>query len=154
MTTTKPVIKDIKTARKELEKEMIKGILEYLRNGTFPNNSPNSYMNAYTIVQGMADVGDTESEALFNYHNKTIQGYIEDCSNLIKKESKGQLIDSFIKQTEHINFLIYWMNRIFTYLDRFYTKAKNKHSLSENAISIKYNDDPLYTSYNFKALMA
>ena len=106
MTTTKPVIKDIKTARKELEKEMIKGILEYLRNGTFPNNSPNSYMNAYTIVQGMADVGDTESEALFNYHNKTIQGYIEDCSNLIKKESKGQLIDSFIKQTEHINFLI------------------------------------------------
>lgn len=28
------------------------------------------------------------------------------------------------------------------------------HSLSENAISIKYNDDPLYTSYNFKALMA
>ena len=147
MTTTKPVIKDIKTARKELEKEMIKGILEYLRNGTFPNNSPNSYMNAYTIVQGMADVGDTESEALFNYHNKTIQGYIEDCSNLIKKESKGQLIDSFIKQTEHINFLIYWMNRIFTYLDRFYTKAKNKHSLSENAISLyrKFFFDPVQT---------
>jgi uncharacterized protein YutE (UPF0331/DUF86 family) len=145
--TTKPVIKDIKTARKELEKEMIKGILEYLRNGTFPNNSPNSYMNAYTIVQGMADVGDTESEALFNYHNKTIQGYIEDCSNLIKKESKGQLIDSFIKQTEHINFLIYWMNRIFTYLDRFYTKAKNKHSLSENAISLyrQYFFDPVQT---------
>ena len=147
MTTTKPVIKDIKTARKELEKEMIKGILEYLRNGTFPNNSPNSYMNAYTIVQGMADVGDTESEALFNYHNKTIQGYIEDCSNLIKKESKGQLIDSFIKQTEHINFLIYWMNRIFTYLDRFYTKAKNKHSLSENAISLyrQFFFDPVQT---------
>ena len=147
MTTTKPVIKDIKTARKELEKEMIKGILEYLRNGTFPNNSPNSYMNAYTIVQGMADVGDTESEALFNCHNKTIQGYIEDCSNLIKKESKGQLIDSFIKQTEHINFLIYWMNRIFTYLDRFYTKAKNKHSLSENAISLyrQFFFDPVQT---------
>ena len=147
MTTTKPVIKDIKTARKELEKEMIKGILEYLRNGTFPNNSPNSYMNAYTIVQGMADVGDTESEALFNYHNKTIQGYIEDCSNLIKKESKGQLIDSFSKQTEHINFLIYWMNRIFTYLDRFYTKAKNKHSLSENAISLyrQFFFDPVQT---------
>jgi len=28
------------------------------------------------------------------------------------------------------------------------------HSLSENAISIKYNENPLYTSYNFKALMA
>ena len=141
--TTKPAIKDIITARKELEKEMIKGILEYVRNGTFPNNSPNSYMNAYTIVNGMADIGDQESEALFNYHNKIIQGYIDDCSNLIKKESKGQLIDSFIKQTENINFLIYWMNRIFTYLDRFYTKAKSKHSLSENAIS-------LYKQYFFE----
>ena len=28
------------------------------------------------------------------------------------------------------------------------------HSLSENAISSKYYEDPLYTSYNFKALMA
>ena len=145
--TTRPAIKDIKTARKELEKEMIKGILEYLRNGTFPNNSPNSYMNAYTIVQGMADIGDQESEALFNYHNKIIQGYIEDCSNLIRKESKAQLIDSFIKQTENINFLIYWMNRIFTYLDRFYTKAKNKHSLSYNAISLyrQFFFDPVQT---------
>ena len=141
---TKQACKDIKIARKELEKEMIKGILEYLRNGTFPNNSPNSYMNAYTIVQGMADLGDESSEALFNYHNKTIQGYIEDCSNLIKKESKGQLIDSFIKHTDKINFLIYWMNRIFTYLDRFYTKAKNKNSLSQNAISLykQYFFDP------------
>ena len=143
--TTKPVIKDIKIARKELEKEMIKGILEYLRNGTFPNNNPNSYMNAYTLVQGMADAGDSESEALFNYHNKTIQGYIEDCYNLIRKETKSQLIDSFIKQTENINFLIYWMNRIFTYLDRFYTKAKNKNSLSQNAISLyrQYFFDPI-----------
>ena len=134
--TTKPPVKDIKTAKKELEKEMIKGILEYVRNGTFPNNSPNSYMNAYTIVQSMSDLGDAESEALFNYYNKTIQGYIEDCYKIVSKESKTQLIDSFIKQTENINFLIYWMNRIFTYLDRFYTKAKNKNTLSKNAINL------------------
>ena len=143
--TTKPPVKDIKTAKKELEKEMIKGILEYVRNGTFPNNSPNSYMNAYTIVQSMSDLGDAESEALFNYYNKTIQGYIEDCYKIVSKESKTQLIDSFIKQTENINFLIYWMNRIFTYLDRFYTKAKNKNTLSKNAINLykTYLFDPL-----------
>ena len=143
--TTKPPVKDIKTAKKELEKEMIKGILEYVRNGTFPNNSPNSYMNAYTIVQSMSDLGDAESESLFNYYNKTIQGYIEDCYKIVSKESKTQLIDSFIKQTENINFLIYWMNRIFTYLDRFYTKAKNKNTLSKNAINLykTYLFDPL-----------
>ena len=140
--TTKPPTKDIKVARKELEKEMIRGILEYVRNGTFPNNSPNSYMNAYTIVQNMADLGDSESENLFNYHNSIIQGYIEDCHKIISRESTAQYIDTFIKLTENINFLIYWMNRIFTYLDRFYTKAKSKNTLSQNAIS-------LYRTYFF-----
>ena len=149
-----PVIKDIKVAKKKLEKEMIKGILEYLKNGTFPNNSPNSYMNAYTIVQNLADSGDNESEALFNYHNSTIQKYIEDCYKTISKESTNQLIDSVIKYTEKINFLIYWMNRIFTYLDRFYTKAKSKNTLSQNSIRL-YRDhffDPIsqevYTEVN------
>ena len=134
--TTKPSTKDIKVAKKELEKEMIRGILEYVRNGTFPNNSPNSYMNAYTIVQNMADLGDVESENLFNYHNSTIQGYIEDCYKIISREYTAQFIDTFIKLTDNINFLIYWMNRIFTYLDRFYTKAKSKNSLCQNAIGL------------------
>ena len=134
--TTKSIIKDIKSAKKELEREMIKGILEYVKNGTFPNNSPNSYMNAYTIVQSMADLGDPESEALFSYHNCTIQGFIEDCYKKLNQKSSNELIDSFIKYTENINFLIYWMNRIFTNLDRFYTKAKNKQTLSQNAIRL------------------
>ena len=135
MSTSKP-IKDIKTAKKELEKEMINGILEYLKNGTFPNNNPNSYMSAYTIVQGLADLGDPESEGLFNYHNSKIQGYIQDCYKILSKVSTTQLIDTFIKLTENINILIYWMNRIFTYLDRFYTKAKSKQTLSFNAIKL------------------
>ena len=143
--TSKPAIKDIRVAKKELDKEMIKGILEYVRNGIFPNNSPNSYMNAYTIVQNMADLGDAESEALFDHYNKTIQKFIEDCYKIVSKETTTQLIDSFIKQTENINFLIYWMNRIFTYLDRFFTKAKNKNSLSQNAIR-------LYKEYLFNPL--
>ena len=40
-------------------------ILEYIKNGVFPNNSPNSYINAYTIVTNMADVGDEKSKDLF-----------------------------------------------------------------------------------------
>ena len=128
--------KDIKEAKKMLEKEMIKGILEYLRNGIFPNNSPNSYMNAYTIVQGMADEGDTQCETLFDYHNKTVQKYIEDCYKIVSKESSNHLIEAVIEQTEKINFLIYWMFRIFTYLDRFYTKSKVKITLSQNSIKL------------------
>ena len=133
-------IKDIKQAKAEIEKEMIKGIIEYVRNGTFPNNSPNSYMNSYTIVQNLADLGDPECEALFNFHNKTIQGFIEECYKKISKETNIQLIDSFITYTDNINFLIYWMNRIFTYLDRFYTRAKNKQTLCKNALEL-YRDN-------------
>jgi cullin 3 len=133
--TSKPTIKDIKVAKKELDKEMIKGLLEYVRNGVFPNNSPNSYMNAYTIVHSMADQGDEQSSELFKYHNDTIQGFVDDCYKIISKESSNQLIDKFISVTENINFLIYWMNRIFTYLDRFYTKAKSKQTLCQNAMN-------------------
>ena len=129
-------IKDIKLAKKELEKEMIRGIIEYLKNGTEPNNSPNSYMNAYTIVQNMADMGDEECGQLFEYHNKIIQSFVELCYKNVSQETNVQLIDSLIKNTDNINTLIYWMNRIFTYLDRFYTKAKNKQSLSINAMKI------------------
>ena len=129
-------IKDIKLAKKELEKEMIRGIIEYLKNGTEPNNNPNSYMNAYTIVQNMADVGEEECGQLFDYHNKIITGFVELCYKNVSQESNIQLIDSLIKNTENINTLIYWMNRIFTYLDRFYTKAKNKQTLSKNSMEI------------------
>ena len=139
MTNIQTKLNDIKIVKKELEKEMIKGILEYVKNGIFPNNSSNSYMNAYTIVQNMADLGDSQCEQLFNYHNQIIQNFIEGCLKKVSKLSNIQLIDSFIKETENINFLIYWMNRIFTYLDRFFTRAKQKNSLSKNALNL-YRD--------------
>ena len=129
-------VKDIKEAKKMLEKEMIKGLLEYLKNGIFPNNSPNSYMNSYTIVNNMCDRGDQECEALYDYHSKTVQKYIEDCYKIVSKESSNHLIEAVIEQTEKINFLIYWMFRIFTYLDRFYTKSKIKITLSQNSIRL------------------
>ena len=125
---------DLKEIKKTLEKEMIKGILEYAKNGTFPNNSPNSFINAYTLVQGTADKGDIPSEELFNFYNKTIQDFIEECQKKISKKSKNQLIDVFIKQTESINFVIYWMYKIFIYLDRFYTHSKQKDSLNKSAM--------------------
>ena len=134
--TNKDYLRDIKLAKKELSKEMISGINEYVKNGIFPNNSPNSYMNAYTIVQSMSDVGDEESSALFEYHNRIIEGFVCECERVLEKESTSTLIDTFLNRTERINFLIYWMNRIFTYLDRFYTKAKNKNTLAKNAINI------------------
>ena len=136
----KKITKDKNVIKELLENEkMIMGILEFTKTGTFPNNNKNAYFNSYTTIQNIADCGDYESEVLFEYYNKTIQNYIENCYKTISKETTSQLIDSFIKQTEKINFLIYWMYRIFSFLDRFYTKAKYQNTLSKSAI-ILYKD--------------
>ena len=132
--------KDFSVAKKEVETEMIKNILEYLKNGVFPNHRPNSYMNAYTAVLVCIDSGNDEtSQKLLDYHNNTIETYIKECYDEVNKETNINLIDAFIYQTDHITILIYWMNRIFCYLDRFYTKAKVKSTLAKCALNLYKN---------------
>ena len=131
--------KDFSDAKKEVETEMIKNILEYLKNGVFPNHRPNSYMNAYTAVLVCIDSGDEQSQKLLDYHNNTIETYIKECYDEVNKETNINLIDAFIYQTDHITILIYWMNRIFCYLDRFYTKAKVKSTLAKCALNLYKN---------------
>ena len=43
-------VKDFKTGKKEIEKEMIRNILEYLKNGEFPSdNNPHRYRKQFLI---------------------------------------------------------------------------------------------------------
>ena len=129
-------VKDFKSAKKIIEREMVNNILEYLNTGVLPSNKPNSYMNAYTAAQVLSDIGDKQSADLFNYHNNIIESYIIDCKKKLNKETNTNLIDAFILHSEHITFLIYWMNRIFCYLDRFFTKAKIKKTLAKSAMEL------------------
>jgi hypothetical protein len=147
MKSNKSQFKEFSQIRKELEKEMINGILEYVKEGIFPNNSPNSYINVYTYVQTYSDESNEKCEELFNYQNKILKEFIEDCQKKIKKLSNIQFIDAFLKKTENINFLIYWINRIFTYLDRFYMISTKKNSLYKNAQN-------LYKDYFFDHLQS
>ena len=134
--TNSSQVKDFKSAKKIIEREMVNNILEYLNHGVFPNNKPSGYMNAYTAVNILSDLGDKQSADLLNYHDSTIESYIIDCKKKLNKETTNNLIDAFIEHTEHITILIYWMNRIFCYLDRFYTKAKTKKSLATGAMEL------------------
>ena len=144
--SSKVIYKDKNDIIKQLEEEeLIKGIFEFTKNGAFPEMSRNAYMNAYTKVQNIADYGDNECKVLFEYYNKAIQECIEDCYKTIGKETTSQLIDSFIKQTEKINIIIYWMSRIFCYLDHFYLPAKYQNTLSKSAMN-------LYKDYFFNPL--
>ena len=131
--------KTFKEVKNEVEEEMINKILAYLHSGDIEklaNNKPNCYMNAYTAAQVFADFGDPESSKLFEYHNEKIKAFIGICANKVSNVSNNYLIDMFIKNTDNISFLIYWMNRVFCYLDRFYTKAKKHASLAKSAMLI------------------
>ena len=131
-------IKDFKSAKKDIEKEMVNKILDYLKNGIFPSNNIGSQMNAYTIVQVLSDQGDNQSKELLNYYNQIIENYIIDCKKDLSRENNANLIDGFLHHTDHIYTLIYWMYKVFMYLDRFYTKAKGKITLSKFAM-MKYS---------------
>ena len=96
---------------------------------------PSEYMDCYKEIQIAADLGEIESGKLFNFHNETIEKYIIECKNKLIEESKTNLIDGFLKYTNKINFFIFWMNRIFCYLDRFYNKINNT-SLSKKEMEL------------------
>ena len=74
-------------------------------------------MSNYSIVQNFSSLGDNQMELLFLYHNEVEKDYLEKFFKLISSQSKDELIDLLIKQTESINTL-YWMTNLFPYLDR------------------------------------
>ena len=127
-------IRNIRDAKEALEKGYIGDLLKYLKTGNskiFENN----FMGAYTIVHQLADQGDNHNKDLYDYHNITIQKYIEECYQL-SKESPDQFVDKFIQQTLNIYFFIYWMNRVFIYLESFYIKTKRIPTLSQKSFSL------------------
>ena len=123
-----------------IEKEMVNSILQYLKNGVNLNVGPNSYMNSYSIIQKNSELNNQISDCIIEYHNKVIQDFIDYCYLNYEKESKINIIDSFINFTEKINIFIYWMNRIFIYLDRKnLRKNKYPHNLAFYALNLYKN---------------
>lgn len=120
----------------KIKEAMIDGLLKYLHTGDFPNNSPNSYMIAYSAVHSLADDEFNSSQHLFDYYKKTIIGYINEAYKKIASKHDEELVDAFLVENDKCNILNYWMKRIFTYLDKFFTKNKNLGTLSDNSLKI------------------
>ena len=118
---------------KEIEKQTVNKIFEYLNNDSFLGFKPSEIMNSYTIVQKLADQGDDKCIQLIYYYSKTIENYILECSKKLSSENNN-FVEEFFHYTEKINTLIYWMYKIFQYLDRYYTKDYRRATLSELAM--------------------
>ena len=121
---------------KIIEKEIINKILDYLKNGVLSNNKSDYFGIAYSIIYSLSNKGNVINYKLYLYHNKTIYNYILECKKKFISENNINLIDNFLEYTKKINFLIYWMNKIFGYLDRFYTKIHKQKKLAHVSMNI------------------
>ena len=121
---------------KEIEEEMLNGIMNYLKNGVNPNNSPNAFMSAFAKVENIINNYDEYSNYLLEYHNKVIREFIEYCYDIVSNKSNSELIDSFIENTNKINFLIYWMSRIFNYMEKYHLRKKIEETLCQTSIKL------------------
>ena len=121
--------------KEQLYELMIRNLLEYVRNGKILENNPGSVMNSYTLVYNLSSNNELNPQ-LLAYHNSIIEDFIKDCYEIIQKESTEQLIDKFISLTKNINILIYWMKRIFEYLDRNYLKNEIKKTLFQISMNL------------------
>ena len=61
---------------------------------------------------------------------------IDDSINILKKSSKTDFFNLLYKQINKLNFIIFIINRAFSYLDKFFTKANRFVSLNINLFDL------------------
>ncbi len=119
----------------QIHEAIVKYILEFLKTGVFRNKTTNSFMIAYSQVHKLADDEHESSKRLFDYYITTITTYLKESVEKIKTEEGEALIDAFIREYNQAKILIHWMRKVFTYLDKFYTKNQSIGSLCTNAMN-------------------
>ena len=148
------MVKQFEPCKKEIEEKMINGLIQYVREGSFPKSHPNSFMDCYNLIYKYTNeqIGDY----LLNYHNSIIQKVSAECYEKIKNLSGIGFIDSFISLTDKLNTLIFHMSRIFSYITSNHLKSQedkeNKRTYEQDDIS-EFSMD-IFKKYFFDKLQS
>mmetsp|Transcript_95352 Transcript_95352/g.269412 ORF Transcript_95352/g.269412 Transcript_95352/m.269412 type:complete len:754 (+) Transcript_95352:72-2333(+) len=109
-----------------IEAERVQPLLEYLKTGVFENKTNMTFMKAYSVVVQFGDQ-QAHSFKLYSYYKKVISEYCDEnvalMSGCAGEELLRKLADLWEKQT----ILVFWMQRVFQYLDRFFTKNNKEY---------------------------
>ncbi|OMJ79173.1 hypothetical protein SteCoe_20874 [Stentor coeruleus] len=109
----------------EIKKSLIDNVLAYLDTGIFENRTNVAYVQAYSKVLELADQ-DENGKYLYDYYKNIINNYTE---KVVKKELlqlRGlELLKKLAFRWQNHKMLVYWMRKIFYYLDRYYIKNSN-----------------------------
>lgn len=135
--TTKPVAKgdaidfNLETMTVEqglhlIEQERVQPLLTYLRTGVFENRNNMTFMKAYSVVVQFGDQ-QQHSFKLYSYYKKVIQDYCTEAMSSLALVSGEELLSALADLWEKNTILVFWMQRVFQYLDRFFTKSSTEH---------------------------
>ena len=118
-----------------LDKNFMTSLLDFAYGNKDELNTKDiNYMSCYSAISSYCDKGIDNNREMFAYHNKIINDYLKYCYKILINKKDEEFIDEFTNLTDKINLIIYCLKRIFTYLDRFFTKSYIHHTLCYTSI--------------------
>jgi Cullin family/Cullin protein neddylation domain len=112
-----------------IKSSLIENVLVYLETGKFENRTNNAYVSAYSKVLELADI-DENGKYLYDYYKKTIKSYsIQKVKPELFSLKGVHLLKGVALRWQNHKMLVYWMRKIFYYLDRYYIKNSNLDNL-------------------------
>ncbi|CAE7719882.1 AMT [Symbiodinium sp. CCMP2592] len=109
-----------------IEKERVQPLLTYLRTGTFENKTNMTFMKAYSVVVQFGDQ-QQHSFKLYSYYKKVISDYCKNGMIELQNLAGEDLLHALAQLWEKNTILVFWMQRVFQYLDRFFTKSSTEY---------------------------
>eukprot|EP00438_Fugacium_kawagutii_P001700 Skav220821 [mRNA] locus=scaffold477:14207:14866:+ [translate_table: standard] len=109
-----------------ISQERVQPLLTYLRTGVFENRNNMTFMKAYSVVVQFGDQ-QQHSVKLYVYYKQVIQGYCSEAIPQLTQLSGEELLSALAQLWEKNTILVFWMQRVFQYLDRFFTKSSTEY---------------------------
>eukprot|EP00931_Biecheleriopsis_adriatica_P074977 TRINITY_DN48942_c0_g1_i1.p1 TRINITY_DN48942_c0_g1~~TRINITY_DN48942_c0_g1_i1.p1 ORF type:complete len:757 (+),score=200.80 TRINITY_DN48942_c0_g1_i1:70-2340(+) len=108
-----------------IEDVHVQPLLKYLKTGVFENRTNMTFMQAYSVVVQFGDQ-QQHSLKLYSYYKKVVHDFCSERFSQMARLSGQELLKSLSQLWEKCTILIFWMQRVFQYLDRFFTKGNSQ----------------------------
>jgi len=109
-----------------IEAKRVKPLLNYLKTGVFENKTNMTFMEAYSVVVQFGDQ-QNHSLKLYQYYKTVIENYCVEVVGSMGGVTGEDLLKRLSELWEKLTILVFWMQRVFQYLDRFFTKNNNEY---------------------------
>ena len=120
------VVLEFEPKKKDIEDMLINKLINYVRNGELPQENNNALNTCYDIIYSFTT---RLGKYLLKYHNEKIKEIVNECYEKIKDFKVLVFIDSFISYSERLNYLFYYMSKIFLNISSNYLMGTNDDNI-------------------------